>query len=216
MTVRAAFFDLDGCLVDSRAAIATCINVGLEALGARTRPEADLYRFIGPALHHTFEELLIEDGLDPARSDDAVAAYREAYATVSLERTTAVPGIVAALNALASATRLAIVTSKPTAFAVPIVAATGLPLGEVFGPTLDAVAEPKSETLRRALRAVAADDAAGTVMVGDRHHDVDAGRACGTATVGVTWGIGDADELAEADRVIDTPGDLVATVAAVA
>jgi phosphoglycolate phosphatase len=32
-------------------------------------------------------------------------------------------------------------------------------------------------------------------MIGDREHDVLAGRACGTATVGVLWGAGDRAEL---------------------
>jgi phosphoglycolate phosphatase len=48
------------------------------------------------------------------------------------------------------------------------------------------------------------------VMVGDRHHDVDAGRAHGLHTIGVTWGIGSAAELGEAgaDHVVDAPSQL--------
>ena len=34
-----------------------------------------------------------------------------------------------------------------------------------------------------------------TVMIGDREHDVLAGQACGTGTVGVLWGAGDRAEL---------------------
>jgi phosphoglycolate phosphatase len=80
----------------------------------------------------------------------------------------------------------------------------------VHGPALDALREPKAVTLARALAEVAPHvPTSRTAMVGDRHHDVDAGRACGTRTVGVTWGIGDAVELAAADVVVDEPAELV-------
>jgi phosphoglycolate phosphatase len=48
-------------------------------------------------------------------------------------------------------------------------------------------------------------------MVGDRHHDVDAGKAHGLRTIGVLWGIGDVDELrgAGADDLVATPAELV-------
>jgi phosphoglycolate phosphatase len=47
-------------------------------------------------------------------------------------------------------------------------------------------------------------------MIGDRSHDMHAGRACGTRTVGVLWGAGDRDELeqAGADRVVAQPDEL--------
>jgi phosphoglycolate phosphatase len=46
--------------------------------------------------------------------------------------------------------------------------------------------------------------------VGDRHHDVRAGRALGLATVGVLWGIGGEAELREAGalHLVETPGQL--------
>jgi phosphoglycolate phosphatase len=46
-------------------------------------------------------------------------------------------------------------------------------------------------------------------MVGDRHHDVDAGRAHRLTTIGVLWGMGDRDELSQADHVVSTPEELV-------
>jgi phosphoglycolate phosphatase-like HAD superfamily hydrolase len=83
----------------------------------------------------------------------------------------------------------------------------------VHAPDSDHGSEPKTVTLTRALAALLpAAEPSRAVMVGDRHHDVAAGRACGTFTVGVTWGAGDRAELtaAGADRVVDTPGQLAA------
>ena len=45
-------------------------------------------------------------------------------------------------------------------------------------------------------------------MVGDRHYDVEAARACGLRAIGVTWGIGDRDELRDADIIVDRPAEL--------
>jgi phosphoglycolate phosphatase len=113
--------------------------------------------------------------------------------------------------------RLVLVTSKPERFAVPIVARLGLDrwLEAVVAPSLDRRAEPKAVTLSRALTTVTPDvDPSATVMVGDRSHDVLAGQACGTRTIGVTWGAGSRAELAAAgaDRIVDTPAELVAAL----
>jgi phosphoglycolate phosphatase len=47
-------------------------------------------------------------------------------------------------------------------------------------------------------------------MVGDRHHDMRAGRTLGLATVGVLWGIGSRAELVEAGAqyLVETPDQL--------
>jgi phosphoglycolate phosphatase len=212
LDVEVVCFDLDGCLVDSREAIATCINVGLGAVGVGPRPDVELHRLIGPPLLESYEALLTAAGHDPGSAGRCIDAYREAYREVSLTHTTVVPGIPEVLAELARSRTLAVVTSKPTAAARPLVEHLGLGglFAAVHGPALDDLVEPKSVTLARALADVAADvPATRTVMVGDRHHDVDAGRACGTTTVGVLWGIGDAAELAEADLVVDLPDQLV-------
>ena len=207
-----AYLDLDGCLVDSRVAISRCLNIGLEAVGAPPRTPDRLHPLIGPPLHTAFEALLAEADLDAELADRCVAAYREAYREVCVTDTVVVPGIPDAVGRLAEALPLAVVTSKPAAFAQPILEAVGLSEAfvAVHAPDLEARSEPKATTLARALSDLAADRAPGeTVMVGDRHHDVDAGVACGTGTVAVTWGIGDVEELAHADRMVHRPRELV-------
>jgi phosphoglycolate phosphatase len=42
------------------------------------------------------------------------------------------------------------------------------------------------------------------VMVGDRSTDIDGARRAGTLAVGCTWGFASRDELAEADRIVDS------------
>jgi len=54
MSATAVLFDLDGVIVDSRRAFAGSVNHALAANGLAERDPADLYPFIGPALHGTF------------------------------------------------------------------------------------------------------------------------------------------------------------------
>jgi phosphoglycolate phosphatase len=190
-------FDLDGVLVDSRHAISVSINHALLCEGLAPEPEAALHRFIGPPLDGTFRILLADRGADPERAAACVAHYRERYTTVSIEAAELFPGVMELLGDLPAELSLGVATSKPAAFARPILEALDAArhFRAIIGPPLEGShLETKAETVARARRAIGADDRAG-VMVGDRAVDVEAGRANGLVTVAVTWGIGEAAEL---------------------
>jgi phosphoglycolate phosphatase len=206
-------FDLDGVLVDSRAAIARCINHALREQGLPAQPAADLHRFIGPPLGVAFSELAGQP-IDSPLTIALMQGYRDIYAAVSLSDTTVAPGVENAVASLARTHRLGVATSKPHAFAEPLLAALGLRkfFQTVSGPDLSAHSEDKAATIRQALDALGTHEA---VMVGDRSYDVLGARACSIPAIGVTWGIGGREELTSsgADRVIDTPSELAGTVA---
>jgi phosphoglycolate phosphatase len=205
-------FDLDGVLVDSRAVFLRCVNHAFEKLGLPARPDAELLPYIGPPFPYAFGELL-----GVAHDAPIVAAcidgYRERYKDASLTETTISPGIPEALEAL-DGRRLAVATSKPRAFAEPILEALGLRehFAVVAGPELSERAEPKTETLGRALHELGPTRA---VMVGDRSFDVVAAHAHALPAIGVTWGIGTPRELhdAGAERIIEDPRELSRTAA---
>jgi phosphoglycolate phosphatase len=164
------------------------------------RPEAELHRFLGPPLHATFAELA-----GPALADLCVEAYRARYRERAASETEVFPGVPGALDTLGE--ELIVVTSKPLALAEPLLAALGLRdrFAAVFGPSLDARAEPKAATLERALAAHAP-----RALVGDRSFDIVAARAHGLRAIGVLWGIGSEEELREAgaDAIATVPADL--------
>jgi phosphoglycolate phosphatase len=209
---EAILFDLDGVLVDSRAAIAGSLNHALAANGLPRHQEAELHRFIGPSLASVFSHL---SGA-PLESDlvvACVASYREHYREASLRLTTAVPGMPEVVAELARQPRaLAVATSKPVAFAEPILEAVGLRewFDVVAGPDLNPFGETKSATIATALETVGSP----AVMVGDRHHDVEGARANGLACIGVLWGIGSEAELraAGAAPLVAQPADLIAAL----
>lgn len=209
------FLDLDGCLVDSRLAITTCLQRALVDLSLPVPPVPRLARLIGPPFAMSLPVLLGELGQGPDRTDELIAAYRVHYAIESVRLTTVVPQVPAALSALrAGGHSLVLCTSKPHPSCDTVVEAMGLRplLDGVFGPPDFArSAEPKTATLARAREA----HPGPAVMVGDREHDVLAGIANGAATIGVLWGIGAEPELqsAGADRIVEAPPELPDAVA---
>jgi len=202
-------------LADSRVAITSCMNHALEAAGREPVEPTSLYSLIGPSLSFGFSSLL---GVDPDAPEVAacIASYRAVYGEVSLRDTPTYAGVPEALEAIAAAVpgrRLAVATSKPRAFAEPLIEALGLRhwFEAVFAPELDLHVESKTATVGRALEALGAPE--GT-MVGDRHVDMEAAAAHCLRAVGVCWGFGTAAELrdAGADILVDAPSDLPAAL----
>lgn len=205
-------------LADSRLAITSCMNHALAEAGREPVPPESLYPLIGPSLSYGFASLLAVDPDDPEVAA-CIASYRSVYAEVSLRDTPTYPGVPDALAEIAAAVpgrRLAVATSKPRAFAEPLIAALGFAdaFEAVFAPELDLHVESKTQTVARALEALAVPAATLATMVGDRHVDMAAAHAHGLRAVGVTWGFGTPDELrtAGADALVDSPADLPAAV----
>ena len=217
-------FDLDGCVVVSDEAIADGLRYALGLIGLPA-PDAEALRAaIGPPLLTTIGGMLAAVGQDPTRPEGAallrtaVDAYRARYEEVGFDLTRPVDGMVELLGRLRSdaGLTLVIVTAKPTAVAEPLLRHVGLrsTFDAVHGAPMGPDVEEKRVTLARAL-ATSRTAAADAVMIGDRRHDVLAGRACGTRTIGVLWGAGDRDELttAGADHVVTHPEELDALLA---
>jgi phosphoglycolate phosphatase len=173
----AILFDLDGVLIDSRVAITSCIGYALDAQGL-SRPNIDsLEQFIGPPLTRAFAELT-GHAEDSKLVLACLASYRARYRDASLRETTVVTGVPAALAALSARYRLAVATSKPLAFAEPLLTALDLrsSFDHIAAPDLDAHQEDKATTIRSALSSLGA---ASAVMIGDRSFDIIGAHACG-------------------------------------
>ncbi len=207
-------FDLDGCLVDSDAAITEAYARALRAVDVEPPPARELTWVIGPPLAESFGMVLAAAGgaahQHAERVARAIEVFRARYAVTSRTDTVIQEGMVEVLETLAPHARLVVVTSKAAPAARGIVEVLELRryFEALYAPEEQAPGEPKTQTLARAIEELGANAEHGrVVMIGDRRHDIEAGRANGTATVGVTWGSGSPEELEEAraDRIVDTP-----------
>lgn len=212
MSDRAVLFDLDGTLSASAPGILASARHALSVLGEPIPSEAQLLRFIGPPLVDSFREVC---GLDPVLAQRAVAAYRAYYAEHGQFDTRVYDGMPEVLAALREQDRtVAVATSKAQVFAESVLDHLGLaPLVDlVVGAELDGRRTRKAEVVAQVLAQLPGPAAAGAVMVGDRHHDVEGAAAHGLPCIGAVWGYGGRDELLAAGAVAlaERPEDLPA------
>ena len=207
------FFDLDGTLTDPREGILRCIRYAFDKLDAPSPDDADLLGWIGPPLHNSFARELGDE-----RAPAALRYYRERFAQKGMYENALYPDIPHVLDALRDRSRrLFVVTSKPAAFAAPIVAHFGIAeaFERVYGSELDGRRSDKGELIAYALRQESLDPGLVT-MVGDRRHDIDGARQNAVRSVGVAWGYGSRKELESADAVCEAVPELPAMLGAAA
>jgi phosphoglycolate phosphatase len=211
------FFDLDGTIADSGAGITASMNDAFAAAGLDALSLLEVRRIIGPPLQTTMPELLTARGVGLDRVDFFIDQYRQIYREQHLPRTPIFDGMAEVLNVLAQSWHLSVVTAKPQAQADVAVRTVGVDhhMITVVGPADDAPL-PKARLLEKAL--VNVEKSVGRRpnveqcwMIGDRHHDIDAGLEVGTRAAGVLWGFGDHAELhgAGAHVVVSRPEELL-------
>ena len=110
-------------------------------------PDSDLRGLIGPPMQEVFS--ILSDG-DEALVAAAIKAYRERYSTIGLFENVIYDGIPAALTTLAQSHTLYVCTSKPSAFAVPILEHFGLAkhFAAIYGCELDGTRADQRELMR--------------------------------------------------------------------
>ena len=208
MAYQHYFFDLDGTLTDPGVGIKNSIRYALARFGLPALEEAVLDRFIGPPLLDSFARYC---GATPKEAKELLRLYREYFAERGIFENQVYDGIPGTLAALRQrGARLYLATSKPEPYAKRILAHFGLAEQFTFigGSTMEETRTDKEEVIRYVMESAGV-PREGCVMVGDRIYDIRGGKACGLSTVGVLYGYGDRAELSEADRLIQSPEELL-------
>ena len=209
------FFDLDGTLFDTEEDIKLAWLATIRSLGRECPRFDELYR-TGPSLGD-MAAILFPDDPDPAALAASIrTAFAPIYDTSGFPATLPYPQAVRWIGELkAAGAHLYVATNKrmsPTRLILrkfdfldffdeiytsdmylgAARAPDGIPTNRTVG---------KAQILAAALaeRGIAPSDA---VMVGDTLLDVEAGKANGMRTIGVTWGYGARDELLSADELV--------------
>lgn len=186
---RLLVFDLDGTLVDSKEDIANAVNVALESFDLPPLPNPVIYSYVGDGASALIRRALPTEKADllPEVLDRFLAYYQRHL----LDTTRAYPGVVEALRKWAGIYRMAVLTNKGVAMTQEIL--SGLSLDgyffEVRGGDSFGTKKPDPEGLLHILREAGV-EAQEAIMIGDSRNDVQAGRAAGALTCGVTYGLG--------------------------
>jgi phosphoglycolate phosphatase len=191
-------FDLDGTLTDPKPGITRSVQFALARLGVTVADPDELVPFIGPPLAESFGRFY---DFDAAQCRLAIEHYRERFASVGLYENAVYPGIPELLERLITAgTTLAIASSNPTVYVERILAHFALDrhFATVTGSNLDYTRVAKEEVVDHVLSLHPGINAARTVMVGDREHDIFGARQHGLETIAAGYGYGSAAELTAA------------------
>ena len=205
-----ALFDLDGTLTDPGEGITRSVQYALAKFGIDVQNRQELFCFIGPPLHESFE---VYYGFSRPDAMKAVDAYREYYAVKGIFENLVYDGIEEMLAALQqNGIKICLATSKPEIYAKQILEHFGLDcyFTAVAGSEMDGTRTKKAEVVERALMLLGDPDVSDCVMIGDREHDMLGGGAHGMDTVGVLFGYGNREELerAGASYIAATPAEI--------
>lgn len=206
-----ALFDLDGTLTDPGEGITRSVQCALAKFGINVENRRELFCFIGPPLHESFE---VYYGFSRPDAMKAVDAYREYYAVKGIFENLVYDGIGEMLAELQkNGVKICLATSKPELYAKQILEHFELDsyFTAVAGSEMDGTRTKKAEVVERALMLLGNPSVADCVMIGDREHDVLGGSAHGLDTVGVLFGYGNREELerAGATYIAATPAEIV-------
>jgi phosphoglycolate phosphatase len=212
--IKLLLFDLDGTLVDSSQDLADAVNAMLRHYRRPELPCAVIANYIGDGA-----PMLVRRALGDPDNDqlfhDAVQYFMGWYREHLLDNTRAYPGIIEALDCLATNSgqprSMAVLSNKPVNPSRRIVA--GLDFGKYFfqvygGNSFDTKKPDPYGALKLCEEAGVQPGEA--VIIGDSSNDVLTGRNAGIWSVGVTYGLAPQTlEIAPPDVLIDSPHELL-------
>ncbi|APH03643.1 pyrophosphatase PpaX [Bacillus weihaiensis] len=210
MKVNTILFDLDGTLINTNELIIESFLHTLKTYYPNQYEREDVFPFIGPTLFDTFNRM------NPEKTEEMIKVYRkfnhEQHDLLVKEFDTVFETVKTLKE---RGFKLGIVTTK-----IRDTVNMGLKLTKLdqffdVVVTLDDVehAKPHPEPVLKALEQLHATPEE-AIMVGDNHHDVEAGQNAGTKTAGVSWSIKGRDYISSynPDYILETMSDLLPIV----
>ena len=196
----AAFFDLDGTLLDTLADIGGACNRMLAAHGFPQHTIPAYATMVGNGFTRTVERALpggVLAALSPEELEELTAEARAQYAAHLYEHTEPYPGMAEALAKLAeSGMVLAVLSNKPDAWTAPIIHHffPDIPFARIHGARAGLPLKPDPHVPLAMLAGLGL-EAARCAYVGDSDVDMLTARNAGMLPVGATWGFRGAAEL---------------------
>ncbi len=214
MPITLIIFDLDGTLVDSSVDITDAINYALESHGMGRITVETAISLIGEGVTRLIEKLVERD---PAwrgtfGKEQLLARFLDYYSVHLTDHTTVYQGVRETLERL-SGYRKAVISNKREDLSMSVLKNLDLwrHMDLVVGSDTTAERKPSPIPILYVLDKFGAEKC-DALIVGDSNFDVEAGRAAGIRTVGVTYGYRSVDFLKDADFIINKMEELIALV----
>ena len=207
LALQAAIVDLDGTMIDTLGDFVVALNRTLADLSLGGVDRAFIERTVGKGSEHLIRQTLAQVGGNAEAYPSAWALYQQHYLAINGEHASVYPGVVDGLQRLADrGLKLACLTNKPIAFALPLLRMKGLDrfFQAVFGGDSFERRKPDPLPLLKTCEALGVAPAH-TLMLGDSSNDARAARAAGCPVVLVSYGYnhGKPVQAVDADGVID-------------
>ncbi len=211
MTIKGAVFDLDGTLLDTLATLAQAFNTPLTEMGYAPRSVDDFRYIIGDGARVAATRCLPDDARNDENIDDLTRRFQAYYADHWQAGTSPYPGIIDAVETLAGAMPLAVLSNKDEVFTAQCVAhffeSHHFRTCVGFSEAVKHKPDPSGANVIAGELGVATNE---LMMIGDTATDMRTAVACNMVAVGVLWGFRDEQELldAGAQYLVSTPGEL--------
>lgn len=186
----AAIVDLDGTMIDTMGDFVVALNRMLTELGLSSIDRIAVERMVGKGSENLVRAVLAHVGGPVTLFDQGLESYQRHYLAVNGQHSDVYPGVREGLDSLRSrGLKMACLTNKPTAFALPLLKAKGLDgyFPVVFGGDAFERKKPDPLPLLKTCEALGTVPAR-TLMIGDSSNDALAARAAGCPVLLVTYG----------------------------
>ena len=217
----AAIVDLDGTMIDTLGDFVVALNRMLADLPAPFRTctvdRSTVALLVGKGSENLISSVLRLAAGAGMENFDALynlawTLYQDHYLAINGQHATVYPGVVAGLQQLKrQGLKLACLTNKPTAFAVPLLKAKGLDgfFDLRFGGDAFERKKPDPLPLLKTCEALGTVPQR-TLMIGDSSNDALAARAAGCPVLLVTYGYnhGEPIRAVDADAFVDSLAQL--------
>ena len=209
--IRAAIIDLDGTMLDTAPDFLLAINRMRNDFSLAPLTLDTIKKMVGKGSEHLINQVLAVDfdaDQCQAHFSAAMASYQRHYLDINGTESHLYPEVIEGLQSMQSkGLRLACVTNKPIAFALPLMEKKGLaPFFELtFGGDSFARKKPDPLPLLETCKQFQLSPSQ-VVAIGDSSNDAQAARAAGCPVLVVPYGYnhGEAIQNIESDGIVET------------
>ncbi len=203
--IKNILFDLDGTITNSYEGIVNAVKFSLDKINFKY-DESKLISFIGPPLKDSYMNL----GFSEEESKDRIEDFRDYYFRKGMKEMHLYEGIVETIQKLHDkGYKIYLATSKVESSAKKILADNNLLkyFSYAAGATMDQSRVEKEDVIAYLI------DETGikpeeSIMVGDRHHDIEGARLNNIKAIAAGYGFGNKNEYKNAVFVANKPSDV--------